>query len=363
MCETTFADLTTLRLGGAPTAVLRCPTVESIVDNVRSLDAQKTPLLIVGGGSNLVVGDELDDLVAVVIEADEVTISRDGDDVVVFAEAGAVWDDVVKAAVAAGAGGMECLSGIPGSAGATPVQNVGAYGVEVAQILDSVQLFDRTTGKVEWVTPDALDLAYRYSNLKFTNRAVVLAVRYRLRADGLSAPLRYGELARRLGVSPTEAQAGEVRRPAARVREEVLALRRGKGMVLDAEDHDTWSAGSFFTNPIIDEAELADVHTRVVHHCGDDEADSMPVHPAGPGRVKLSAAWLIERAGFTKGYPGQGAPVRLSTKHTLALTNRGCGATTADLVALAREVRGGVASVFGVRLVPEPVWVGVDIDA
>ncbi|AIN81704.1 FAD binding domain protein [Corynebacterium sp. ATCC 6931] len=373
--RTAFSDLTTLRLGGVPRAVVRCSTTDAVVDVVRTLDDANVPLLIVGGGSNLVVADELEPLVAVVIEADNVTMSTRGHGLesvsaIVEAEAGAVWDEVVEMSVDAGFGGLECLSGIPGSAGATPVQNVGAYGAEVSQVLDAVQLYDRATGSVEWVEPESLDLSYRYSNLKFTARAVVLAVRFELSVDGMSAPLRYGELARRLGVDEAEAAAGEIRRPAELVREKVLELRRGKGMVLEYADRDTWSAGSFFTNPIIPENSVETVRAKVAALRGTDEAANMPAFPAGPGHegaVKLSAAWLIERAGFPKGYPGDGAPARLSTKHTLALTNRGMSGdgtptTAADLVALARDVRAGVEKAFGVTLVPEPVWVGVSID-
>ena len=360
--DVAFRDLTTLRLGGRPVAAVRCATVGAVVEVVRILDDAGVPLLIVGGGSNLVVADEPGDLVAVVIEADDVVLGTSGhgldvDGATVEAEAGAVWDDVVEMSVAAGFGGLECLSGIPGSAGATPVQNVGAYGAEVSSTLEGVRLYDRRTGVDEWVSPESLDLAYRYSNLKFTARAVVLAVRFRLTVDGLSAPLRYGELAKRLGVGPEEGASGEARRPVADVREAVLALLRGKGMVLDDADHDTWSAGSFFTNPIVGEAEVENVRERVAATCGDDVAQSMPSYPGG----KLSAAWLIERAGFPKGHPGEGAPARLSTKHTLALTNRG-DATAADLIALAREIRDGVRDAFGVSLVPEPVWIGAELD-
>ena len=360
--DVAFRDLTTLRLGGRPVAAVRCANVGAVVEVVRILDDAGVPLLIVGGGSNLVVADEPGDLVAVVIEADDVVLGTSGhgldvDGATVEAEAGAVWDDVVEMSVAAGFGGLECLSGIPGSAGATPVQNVGAYGAEVSSTLEGVRLYDRRTGVDEWVSPESMDLAYRYSNLKFTARAVVLAVRFRLTVDGLSAPLRYGELAKRLGVGPEEGASGEARRPVADVREAVLALRRGKGMVLDDADHDTWSAGSFFTNPIVGEAEVESVRERVAATCGDDVAQSMPSYPGG----KLSAAWLIERAGFPKGHPGEGAPARLSTKHTLALTNRG-DATAADLIALAREIRDGVRDAFGVSLVPEPVWIGAELD-
>lgn len=350
---TTFAELTTLHIGGRPRLTLRCDNADAIVNVVRTLDTAQVPLLIVGGGSNLVIADGDIDVVAVIVANDEITINGP----LLRAGAGAVWDEVVQAAIRAGLGGLECLSGIPGSAGATPVQNVGAYGAEIADVLTRVRLLDRETGEVRWEAADMLELSYRYSNLKFTNRAVVLEVEYRLREDGMSAPLRFGELARRLG-----AESAETRFPAAVVREEVLNLRRGKGMVYDPADHDTWSAGSFFTNPIV-ESTLA---TRVHQLSGEESMPRFPVAdgaagegPAGAGKEKLSAAWLIERAGFPRGY--RRGQVGLSTRHTLALTNRG-GARAEELQALAREIRDGVEQRFGVRLVPEPVWVGMSID-
>ncbi|MDQ3786623.1 MAG: UDP-N-acetylmuramate dehydrogenase, partial [Actinomycetota bacterium] len=247
-----------------------------------------------------------------------------------------------------GLGGLECLSGIPGSVGATPVQNVGAYGVEIAQLLISVDLLDRASGEVRTLTASELGLGYRTSMLKNTERAVVLRVRFELADGGLSAPIRYTELARVLGVR----QGRQV--PAADARAAVLELRRGKGMVLDEADHDTWSVGSFFTNPVVADSELPGVLSRIASVVGTDTP--VPQYPAGVGTSKLSAAWLIERAGFAKGYPGDG-PVTLSTKHTLALTNRG-NAKASDVVALAREIRDGVSAKFGVDLHPEPVLVG-----
>ncbi|MDT5085519.1 MAG: UDP-N-acetylmuramate dehydrogenase, partial [Mycobacterium sp.] len=259
---------------------------------------------------------------------------------------GAVWDDVVVAAIAAGLGGLECLSGIPGSAGATPVQNVGAYGVEVADTITRVRLLDRHTGAVRWAPAGELGFGYRTSMLKHSEAAVVLEVEFALDASGRSAPLRYAELVTALDVT-----AGERADPAA-VRDAVLALRTRKGMVLDAKDHDTWSVGSFFTSPVVTQQhyqELADGADRAVPH-----------YPA-PDGVKLAAGWLVEQAGFGKGYPDvDGARCRLSTKHALALTNRG-GAGAADVVALARTVRDGVRDVFGVTLVPEPVLVGCSL--
>lgn len=393
-----FAEMTTLRIGAAPAGVVECSSAEAVAQVVSFLDAHTQPLLVVGGGSNLVVGegDAVSQLVVVLLSAGEgdvgdsadvdgdatgetaVTIDRETG--VVRAFAGVEWDQLVAATVEAGLGGLECLSGIPGSVGATPVQNVGAYGAEVAQVLRRVQLYDRTSGELEWVEPSALDLGYRYSNLKFTSRAVVTAVEFQLTTDGLSVPLRFGELARRLGVDADEAAAGEIRRPAGDVRQAVLELRAGKGMVLDAADHDTWSAGSFFTNPIVTGEEARDAVVAAVREkCGEAEAESMPLYPvkgagagtgadagagvgAGEPQFKFSAAWLIERAGFAKGWhvPGNDR-ASLSTKHTLALTNRG-SATSADVVELARAVRAGVLDAFGVVLEPEPIWVGVSID-
>jgi UDP-N-acetylmuramate dehydrogenase len=261
-----------------------------------------------------------------------------------------VWDEVVGQSVAAELGGLECLSGIPGSTGATPVQNVGAYGVEVGSRLRQVQLLDRRSGEVSWVEPSKLELGYRSSVLKHSDAAVVLAVEFDASTDGLSAPLAYRELFTALG-----AEEGE-RLPASQVREAVLGLRTGKAMVLDPYDHDTWSAGSFFTNPVVPDDKLPAVLGAIAEQLGDVTVPQFP----GSGGTKLSAGWLIERAGFSKGYPGEDAPARLSTKHTLALTNRG-SATSADVVSLARTVRDGVEAAFGVHLEPEPVTVGCTV--
>lgn len=346
LADVPLSQLTTLRLGGQPLLTARCLSQAAAIKLVTLLDAHSVPLLVVGGGSNLVVADGDLDIVAVVLDFDAISINPGTG--LLRAEAGAEWDDVVALSLDAGLGGIECLSGIPGSAGAVPVQNVGAYGAEISSVLTQVRILDRATGDVSWQPATSLELAYRYSNLKFTARAVVLAIELQLTLDGLSAPLRFGELARRLGAT----EPGE-RRPANEVREKVLELRRGKGMVLDPEDHDTWSAGSFFTNPTVDNR-VADYVRRVTGE------DNMPCYPvAGTDQSKLSAAWLIERAGFPKGYPGKGRAT-LSTKHTLALTNRG-EATTDDLVALARDIVAGVDNKFGVQLVPEPVWVGVEL--
>lgn len=351
-----MAAHTTLRLGGEPAAFLRASTVEAVAHCVRALDAAGLPVLVLGGGSNLVLDDGRLDCAVVEIAVADATVPTDAKGrVIVRAAAGCVWDDLVRRTVEAGIGGLECLSGIPGSVGATPVQNVGAYGVEISHILHRARVLDRRTGQDRWLDPYELGLAYRTSKLKGTDAGVVLEVEFALHADGLSQPIVYPELAERLGV-----QTGNRAAPA-KVRETVLELRRGKGMVLDPEDHDTWSAGSFFTNPVIPEDRLDEVRAKVAAKVGPEAAEKMPAF-AAPGGVKLSAGWLIERAGFSKGYPGEDAPARLSTKHTLAVTNRG-SARAADVIALAREVRAGVEQAFGVTLHPEPVWVGCHIDA
>ncbi|SFW48714.1 UDP-N-acetylmuramate dehydrogenase [Amycolatopsis australiensis] len=332
---------TTLRLGGPARRFVSAVTSEDLVAAVREADAAGEPVLLLGGGSNLVVADAGFD--GTLVEVATTGWRRDG--AVVDVEAGQNWDAFVAALVEAGLGGLECLSGIPGSVGATPIQNVGAYGREVAESIVSLELYDRRTREVRTLKADELGFAYRTSVLKGTDSGVVLSVRFEVSEDGLSAPIRYAELARTLGV-----EIG-ARVPAAEAREAVLKLRRGKGMVLDPDDHDTWSAGSFFTNPIIPSAEAGAVLARITERVGAE----VPQYPADGG-VKLSAAWLIERAGFAKGYPGPGNRVSLSTKHTLALTNRG-NATTEDLLALAREVRDGVHERFGVRLHPEPLLI------
>jgi UDP-N-acetylmuramate dehydrogenase len=329
-----LAPLTTLRIGPVARRLITCTSTEQIVAALRALD----DVLVLAGGSNVVLADDLAELTVVLLANTEITVEGN----IVRAEAGAVWDDVVVTSLAHGLGGLECLSGIPGSAGATPVQNVGAYGAEVSDTIRRVRLLDRRTGEDRWVPPDVLQFGYRTSILKHSSAAIVLEVEFALDADGRSAPLRYGELAAALAAEPGS------RTDPARVREAVLSLRGRKGMVLDEADHDTWSVGSFFTNPVVTPAEFERLKGRV--------NGPVPNYPA-PDGVKLAAGWLVERAGFGKGYPGDGAPARLSTKHALALTNRG-GATTADVIELARTVRDGVRAAFGIELTPEPILIG-----
>jgi UDP-N-acetylmuramate dehydrogenase len=334
------APLTTLRVGPVASRVITCATTEHVIEVLRQLppDDPAERTLVLAGGSNVLISDDLTDLT--VVRLANAGIAVDGD--VVRAEAGASWDEVVVTSLAHGLGGLECLSGIPGSAGATPVQNVGAYGVEVADVISRVRLLDRPTGDVRWASAEELGFGYRTSVLKHSTRTVVLEVEFAVDAAGRSAPIRYGELARALDVEPG------ARADPALVRERVVALRAGKGMVLDDPDFDTWSVGSFFTNPVVSAAEFARLDAEV--------AGPVPNYPA-PDGVKLAAGWLVEHAGFARGYPGDAAPARLSTKHALAVTNRGA-ATTADLLALARTVRDGVRDAFGIELTPEPILVG-----
>jgi UDP-N-acetylmuramate dehydrogenase len=343
-----LGDLTTLAVGGPVDRLVEVTDAEELVAAVREADEAGRPLLVLGGGSNVVAPEEgwPGDVVAVRTRG----IARDGGTLEVHA--GEPWDDLVAATVADRLAGIEALSGIPGSTGATPVQNVGAYGQEVAQTITAVRVWDRAEKAERSLTPAECGFAYRDSRLKREpGRFVVLTVTFALTPGELSMPVTYAELARRLGV-----ELGE-RAPLDDVRAAVLELRRGKGMVLDPADHDTWSAGSFFTNPVV-APEVADEVARRVA-----AADQRPVTawPMPDGRVKLSAAALIERAGVPRGHPGPDAPVRVSTRHTLALTNRGDG-TTAQLLALARDVRDRVERAFGVCLHPEPVLVGCALD-
>ncbi|WP_211697717.1 UDP-N-acetylmuramate dehydrogenase [Mycobacterium spongiae] len=358
--EVPLAPLTTLRVGPIARRVITCATSEQVVAALQYLDAEATasagsPLLVFAGGSNLVIAETMTDLTVVRLTNSDITV--DGN--LVRAQAGAVWDDVVVKALEHGLGGLECLSGIPGSAGATPVQNVGAYGAEVSDTITRVRLLDRGSGEVCWVPARELGFGYRTSVLKHSGGEadglrtprVVLEVEFALDPSGRSAPLRYGELTAALGVT-----GGEHADPH-EVREVVLALRARKGMVLDAADHDTWSVGSFFTNPVV----APDVYHRLARWAADRGEGAVPHYPA-PDGVKLAAGWLVERAGFSKGYPdesldGATARCRLSTKHALALTNRG-GATAEDVMALARIVRDGVRDVFAITLHPEPALVG-----
>ena len=340
-CEL-LANHTTLRVGGLAREMITIDTEAELVETVRTLDARGEPLLILGGGSNLLIGDAGFD--GTVIKnatrgVDEDTAACSG--AVVTVSAGEPWDPLVGYAIEREWSGLEAMSGIPGLVGATPIQNVGAYGAEVSELISTVRTLDRSTGQIKTLFPIECGFGYRTSRFKSDpGRFLVLSVTFQLRLGSMSQPIRYLELARALGI-----EVGQ-RAPASEVRQAVLALRTTKGMVLVEDDHDTWSAGSFFTNPLISFAKARTLPPEA------------PRFNQSDGMIKTSAAWLIERAGFGKGF-GDGA-AQLSSKHTLALTNRG-GATAADLLSLAREIRAGVQAKFGIELVPEPVLVGCEL--
>ncbi|ADB51734.1 UDP-N-acetylenolpyruvoylglucosamine reductase [Conexibacter woesei DSM 14684] len=386
---TPLAPLTTLQLGGPARRLVTASSEDELVALVRELDAAREPLLLLAGGSNVVIADDGFDGTAVHVRTRG--IEREGDTLTVAA--GEEWDGVVAHAVAEGLAGIEALSGIPGSTGATPIQNVGAYGQDVSQTIVSVRVLDRRSGAIEELAAADCGFRYRTSAFKGSDERVVLAVRFALRSAAagrgaggsgaggsgaggsgaggsggaggrsgvLGEPVAYGELARTLGIAVGE------RAPLGDVRAAVLELRRGKGMVVDPADPDSVSAGSFFTNPILTASEYAALEARAegaakaaggagAAPAGDaDGAARPPAFPEPGGRVKTSAAWLIQHAGFERGRTR--GNVAISSKHTLALVNRG-GASTRELVAFAREIAAGVDERFGVRLVPEPVFVG-----
>ena len=340
-----LADLTTLRLGGPAGRFVEARTEDEVVAIVREADATGEPVLVLAGGSNVVVADE--GFPGTVVHVLTRGVERDGSSFTV--QAGEGWDPFVAARVADGLAGIESLSGIPGTTGATPIQNVGAYGQEVAEVITSVRVFDRAEHEIVELTPAECGFSYRSSDFKREpGQWVVLAVSFELDPQPQSRPIRYAELARKLDIELGESA------PLADVREAVLSLRRSKGMVIDPDDPDSVSAGSFFTNPILDPAHFETLEERVSASLGPDTR--LPSFPEPDGQVKTSAAWLVERAGFGRGYGAPG-PIMVSTKHSLALTNRG-GGTTAQLLKLAHEIQAGVRARFCVELTPEPVFVG-----
>lgn len=342
---TDLAQLTTLRVGGPAARYERVDSEAEFTDAIRAADAAHTPLLVIGAGSNLVAADDGFDGLVLRDARSDVSVQDDGfcGGVSVTATAGTTWDDVVARAVAEEWVGLEALSGIPGTVGAAPVQNIGAYGAELADTFASARVWDRERQAVRTLMLLELGFGYRTSVIKRslasgygpTPRYVVLDVTVQMRFGTRSAPIRYAQLADALG----EEVGGTA--PIAEVRDAVLALRASKGMVLDAADHDTWSAGSFFTNPVISP---------------DAVPAGAPQFPASAGQVKTSAAWLIEHAGFGRGFALPGSAAALSTKHTLAITNRG-GATSGQITDLAAHLRDGVREAYGIDLDPEPVLI------
>jgi UDP-N-acetylmuramate dehydrogenase len=345
-----LAELTTLRLGGPARRLLDAGLQAEVIDAVKAADAAGEALLVIAGGSNLVIADAGFDGTVLGIRTRGVATDRHGDRLRLTAAAGEPWDELVARCTTDGLAGVECLSGIPGSTGATPIQNVGAYGEQVSDTIVGVRAYDRAAREVIELTAAECAFAYRSSRFRHTSQYVVLEVTLALERSRLSAPIAYPELARTLGIAPG------VRAPLAAVREAVLELRRRKGMVLDPADADSVSAGSFFLNPVLSAQAFVALERRVAERL--DRRARLPAWSEPHGAVKTSAAWLIERAGFYRGY-GTGR-VGISSKHTLALVNRG-GASTAELIALAREIRDGVQESFGVTLRTEPTLVGIEL--
>ncbi|MGN7250628.1 UDP-N-acetylmuramate dehydrogenase [Arthrobacter sp. SAFR-014] len=350
-----LSDLTTAAVGGPAGKYVEARTEAEIIEAVRAADAAGEQLLIIGGGSNLLISDDGFPGTVLKIASEGFTVNAEDScgGVSVVVQAGHNWDALVQHAVLHAWSGIEALSGIPGATGATPVQNVGAYGADVSQTIAAVRTWDRERNAVKTFTSSDLKFGYRDSILKQTTvngspRYVVLTVEFQLPLGRMSAPIRYAELARVLGVEQGKrAYSNDVRR-------EVLRLRASKGMVLDPADRDTYSTGSFFTNPIVPSS------------VADGLPENAPRYPGGSdGAVKLSAAWLIDNAGFAKGFGLEdgsvsGGRASLSTKHTLAITNRGSASAT-DMVAIAREVRAGVVGRFGIELHPEPLLIGLSL--
>ncbi|HET8645050.1 MAG TPA: UDP-N-acetylmuramate dehydrogenase [Vicinamibacteria bacterium] len=346
-----LAQFSTLGVGGPARHYLRAQDADTVAAGVRWAAERGLPLLLLGGGSNLVISDHGFEGLVLHLALRSVAFTSDHEGALVHAAAGEPWDELVEAAVERGWGGMECLSGIPGSVGATPIQNVGAYGQDVSETITHLAALDTRTGETVTFTNEECGFGYRDSRFKREDRGryVILGVTYVLQPGGKPA-LRYPELARHLEAAERTPTLAEVRRA-------VIELRRRKSMVVDPEDPNRRSVGSFFMNPLVDEGTAEAVRAALRRQGREEEATKMPAYPAG-ARVKLSAAWLIERAGVTRGY-GNGR-VGVSTNHTLALVNRG-EATAAEVVALAREVRARVRDAFGITLVPEPVFVNLEL--
>ena len=389
-----FADLTTLRVGGPIGRLVTATTPDELVAHVREAEASGGPWIVLGGGSNLLVGDDgfPGTVVRIATRGIEVHPGDDEGTVRLRVQAGENWDELVAFTVTRGYSGLEALSGIPGSVGASPVQNIGAYGQEVSDALIGIEFLDEGADEPRFMSADELELGYRTSVLKQGLRGVVVSVEFALHdttaerevlGEPVGRPVAYAQLAQALGV-----QLGD-RVPVARVREAVLALRSAKGMVLDPDDRDSVSAGSFFTNPIVSEhvartlpgdaprwylepdepdevTPLAELEARspldafLAHQAeveqAEQRADAAPDEPL----VKLSAAWLIEHSGIRRGFALPGSRAGISTKHTLALTNRG-GASAEEIVQLARFVQGRVQAEFGITLHPEPVLIGLEL--
>lgn len=354
-----LSELTTMRVGGPATRLVDATTTAQLVDAARAAWADGDEWFVLGGGSNVVISDDGIDGTVMRTLNRGIELSEHGGAVRLQVQAGEPWDALVEYTVANGLAGIEALSGIPGSTGAAPIQNIGAYGQEIADTLVSIEFLDFLTGEIERVTADELGFGYRTSAIKRGREGVVLSVEFELRRNSHGA-VAFPQLAQALGV-PLGTEV-----PLAEVRSNVLALRASKGMVLDPADPDSTSCGSFFTNPIVSEHVARSLPMDAPRWpVAPDEPDvAVPLgqelperRPQEPRLVKLSAAWLIEHSGIGKGFALPGSRAAISTKHTLAITNRG-GATADQVAELARFVQARVLSQFGLPLQAEPVMVG-----
>ncbi len=333
-----LADHTTLRVGGVADRIVLATTEEEILQTVKECDEKEISLLILGGGSNVVISDDGFRGTVLLIRTSGYEVASDAcSGAMVTVQAGQNWDEFVQETISKEWYGIEALSGIPGTVGATPIQNVGAYGQEVSQTIAHVRTYDRENREIKTFYFADCQFGYRDSIFKTNpNRFVILQVAFQLRLGDHSAPIEYAELAKNLDV-----EVGK-RSKSAKVREEVLKLRNAKGMVLNPVDHDTWSVGSFFTNPILQDSKSFPT--------------DCPRWVQLDGRVKLSAAWLVENSGHTKGF-GINQNATLSNKHSLAITNRG-NATASDILELANHVQEKVFAQFGLKLELEPNLIG-----
>ena len=345
-----LAELTTLGIGGSARYFAEVSSSQALMAGVAWAKSQNIPLFVLGGGSNILVADDGFPGLVLRVGIHGLHSRVEGNRVTLTAGAGEDWDNVVAACISNNWAGVECLSGIPGSVGATPIQNVGAYGQEISETFVSLEAIDLEKGYLVTITPDECEFGYRTSRFKTRerNRFIITSVTYLLIADGKPA-IRYLDL-------QLYFTGGGIKSPGlSDVREAVLAIRRSKGMVIDIGDPDSRSVGSFFINPIVTREAFEHLRERARNFIGGDK--DMPSYTAAGDRVKLSAAWLIERAGFERGYTY--GNVGISKKHALAIINRG-GGTAREVVELAGRIKLRVRSVFGVTLVPEPVFVGFD---
>lgn len=339
---TKLAELTTMAVGGKPAQLVRCKTREQLIETAHEIWRTGEDWLVLGGGSNIVANDDLEDLHVIQVATQGIETSIDGEKVLLKVQAGENWDDLVAGTVQAGLAGLEALSGIPGSVGAAPVQNIGAYGQEIDRVLTRIEFLDYETYELQILEREELNFGYRDSILKQGKLGIVTWVEFELEnLNGLSKPIASTQLAAALGLELGDQV------PLEAVRESVLKLRAAKGMVYNHDDIDSHGCGSFFTNPIVSFRFANTLPFEAPRWEVEGDEDS----------VKLSAAWLIEQSGIPKGFSLPGSKAAVSSKHTLAITNRG-GATAAEVVQLATFIQQRVSDRFGINLIPEARLVG-----